>query len=329
LGSTSAQYRDEGFPYGIDEEASTSAVAADLDAQITAIAGSSVTLSIAPSQSGSKTMRHDNAPALQAAVNASVLQGVLGSKVYLPSCAAHYDMAQAVSFWGLAQTGIQGPITNAMPAQSGTLIQWDGPPGGIVFNLNYAMADTIAGIGAEGLAGSTPGILIDENKYPYSGASQANAGPGAPASVGTAALTPTKLEVRHVDCGVVGLCLDLGGFANDENAVIDDLQCSTPNGVGGNICIYSNSQETYNEAFYNVGCASRDICFDFPRIGSFVMLNTNSENAGILYYPPQISNQGRSIGGQEEGAQFFQYLGPGTNAVLTFSDWRIAGGSGP
>ena len=130
-------------------------------------------------------MRHDNAPALQAAVNASVLQGVLGSKVYLPSCAAHYDMAQAVSFWGLAQTGIQGPITNAMAAQSGTLIQWDGPPGGIVFNLNYASADTIAGIGAEGITGSTPGILIDENRYPSSGASQANAGPGAPASIAT------------------------------------------------------------------------------------------------------------------------------------------------
>ena len=328
LGSTSARYRDEGFPYGIDEEASTSAVAADLDAQITAIAGSSVTLSVAPSQTTTATMRHDNAPALQAAVNASILQSTIGSKVYLPSCAAHYDMAQAVSFWGLAQTGIQGPITNASTAQSGTLIQWDGPPGGIVFNLNYATGDTIAGIGAEGLTGSTPGILIDENRYgTYT--TPSSQGPGAPSSSAAAGSTPTKLEVRHVDCGVVGLCLDLGGAANDEDAVVDDLQCSTPNGVGGEVCIYSNSQETYNEAFYNVGCSSRDYCFDFFKIGSFTMLNTNSENAGILYRISQETEMGRSIGGQEEGAQFFQYGGPGVNAVLTFSDWRVAGGSGP
>ena len=42
-----------------------------------------------------------------------------------------------------------------------------------------------------------------------------------------------------------------------------------------------------------------------------------------------MSEVGTSIGGQEEGAQFFQYGGPGGDAILTFSDWRVAGGSGP
>ncbi len=201
-GATSAQYRDNGKPYGIDEEASTSAVAADLDAQITAINGTSVTLSVAPSQSTTATMRHDNGPALQQAVNASVLSGFIGSKVYLPTCAAHYDMAQAVSFWGLAQTGIAGPDTNPNQNVARTQIQWDGPPGGIVFNLNYANSDTIENIAAEGQTGSTPGILIDEDRYGTS--SPLTQGPGAPASAASTFVTPSKLNVHHVECGVVG-----------------------------------------------------------------------------------------------------------------------------
>ena len=324
--ATSAQYRDNGFPYGIDEEASTSAVAADLDAQITAIAGTSVTLSVAPSQSGTATMRHDNSPAFQQAVNASILAGAIGSKVYLPACATHYGLSQAISFWGLAETGIEGPGTNSNSASSNARLQWDGPPGGIVFNLNYASNDTIERIGAQGTTGSTPGILIDEDRY-GTVTTPSTQGPGAPSSNATVGVTPTKLNVHHVECGVVGLCLDLGGSQNDENAIIDDLQCSTPNGVGGNICVFSHSQETYNEAFYNTGCSSRDYCFDFVGIGSFVMINTNGNASGILYNLGTISDYGRSEGGQEEGAQFFQY--GGANGMLTFSDWRLATGSGP
>ncbi len=322
-GTTSVSYRDNGFPFGIDEEASTSAVAADLDAQITAISGSSVTLSVAPSRSITTTMRHDNAPALQQAVNASVLAGITGSKVQLPACATHYDMSQAVSFWQLSQTGISGPGSNFNGSINAN-IRWDGPAGGIVFNMNDSFADSIEGIGLDGQTGSTPGIMIDMNRYGTS--SPLTQGPGAPNSgVAFAGLPPTGLQVRNVQCGVVGLCLDLGGGANDEDAVIDGLNCSTPNGVGGNICVYSNSQETYNEAFYNTQCSSRDYCFDFTRIGSFVMMNTNSENAGILFSNWDPSNYGKIVGGQEEGAQLFGYILSQTSV----SDFRIAGGSGP
>lgn len=323
-GSTSLSYRDEGFPYGIDEEAGASAVAADLDAQITAISGTSVTLSIAPSQSGTHTMRHDNSPALQQAVNASVLAGITGSKVQLPACATHYDMAQAVSFWELSQTGISGPGNN-FEGLTNANIRWDGPPGGVVFNFNCALADTIEGLGLDGLTGSTPGILIDQNNYGTS--TPSTQGPGAPSSgVAWAGVPPTGLQVRNVNCGMVGLCVDLGPvIANGEDAVIDGLQCGTPNGVGGLACIYSNSQETYNEAIYNTTCGGRDYCFDFPRIGSFVALNTNGNAAGILFYNPQPSNYGKIMGGQEEGVQFFAYQAYATN----FSDFRISGGSGP
>ena len=274
-------------------------VAADLDAQITAISGTSVTLSIAPSQSGTHTMRHDNSPALQQAVNASVLAGITGSKVQLPACATHYDMAQAVSFWELSQTGISGPGNN-FEGLTNANIRWDGPPGGVVFNFNCALADTIEGLGLDGLSGSTPGILIDQNNYGTS--TPSTQGPGAPSSgVAWAGVPPTGLQVRNVNCGVVGLCVDLGPvIANGEDAVIDGLQCGTPNGVGGLACIYSNSQETYNEAIYNTTCGGRDYCFDFPRIGSFVAPNTNGNAAGILFYNPEPSNYGKIMGGQEE-----------------------------
>ncbi|MGB8412643.1 MAG: hypothetical protein WCE23_07445 [Candidatus Binatus sp.] len=329
-GQTSVSYRDNGKPYGIDEEASTSAVAADLDAQITAISGSSVTLSVAPSQSGTHTMRHDNAPALQQAVNASVLAGITGSKVQLPACAIHYDMSQAVSFWQLSQTGISGPGSN-FEGIANANIRWDGPAGGIVFNMNNAFADTIEGIGLDGLNGSTPGVMIEMDGYGTS--SPSTQGPGAPNSgVAWAGLPATGLQVRNVNCGVVGLCVGFGGGpGNEEDAVIDGLNCSTPNGVGGNVCIYSNSQETYNEAIYNTTCSSRDYCFYYERIGSFVMMNTNSENAGILFEAMGTSNYGRVIGGQEEGAQLFEYGGGGASGggQMLFSDFRIAGGSGP
>ncbi|MHB8392837.1 MAG: hypothetical protein ACYDBH_25215, partial [Acidobacteriaceae bacterium] len=327
---TSYQYRDNGFPYGIDEEASTSAVAGDLDARITAISGSSVTLSVAPAQSASTTMRHDNSPAIQAGVNASYLftsQTSNYSQVYLPACASHYDMAQAVSFWGTVQAGITGASRAPQASVSNTQLRWDGPPGGIVFNLNYAGNTTIENLGLEGQAGNTPGTMIDEDRYPGTSPTQSNAGPGAPASNATVVTTPTALRVKHVECGVVGLCVNLGGTSNDENAIIDDLQCSAPNGAGGQVCVYSNSQETYNEAFYNLGCMNRDYCFDFDEIGSFVMLNTNSESSGIIYKIGAISNYARVEGGQEEFAQLFAYTG--TTAQMNVSDWRLASGSGP
>jgi hypothetical protein len=325
---TSYQYRDNGFPYGIDEEASRSAVPADLDAKITAISGNNVTLSVAPSQSTTTPLRHDNSPAIQAAVNASYLftyTAPVYTQDYLPACATHYDMSQAVSFWGTTQAGITGASRAPNQSVSNTQLRWDGPPGGMMFNLNYAGNVTIENIGVEGQVGNTPGVVIDENAVPLSGQSQANAGPGAPASNATAATTPTGLRINHVECGVVGLCVDLGGRVNDENAIIDDLNCSVPNGVGGQICVYSDSQETYNEQFYNTNCSQRDYCFDFDSIGSFSMINTNSEAAGIIYKISTISDQGYSESGQEEGAQMFAY----TLAGMRFSDWRLAGSSGP
>ncbi|MGC1678338.1 MAG: hypothetical protein WA740_12490 [Candidatus Binataceae bacterium] len=328
---TSYQYRDNGFPYGIDEEGSTGAVASDLDAQITAISGTNVTLSIAPSRSTTATMRHDNSPAIQAGVNASFLfssQAANYSQVYLPACATHYDMSQAVSFWGTAQAGITGASRAPNGAISNTQFRWDGPPGGIMFNLNYTANATIENIGVEGQAGNTPGVVIDEDRYPNSSPTTSNAGPGAPGSNATAAVTPTALRVNHVECGVVGLCVNLGGNQNDENAIFHDLNCAEPNGVGGQVCVYSDSQETYNEQFYDTNCSGRDYCFDFDLIGSFSTINTNSEGVGMLYKINGISSHGESLSGQEEGAQLFLYANY-ANALMTISDWRLGGGSGP
>ena len=326
---TSYQYRDNGYPYGIDEQGSISAVAADLNAQITAISGTTVTLSVAATQALTTTMRHDNAPAMQAGVNASYLFTGLAanySQVYLPACAAHYDLSQAVSFWGTAQAGITGASRAPNSAISNTQFKWDGSPGGIVFNLNYAGNTSIENLGLEGLTGNTPGTMIDVNRYGTS--SPSTQGPGAPASNATTYTTPTGLRVRHVECGVVGLCVNLGGTENDENAVVDDLQCSTPNGAGGQVCVYSNSAETYNEVFYNTGCLGRDYCFDFDDIGSFVMMNTNAESSGMVYKIGTIGTFGRTEGGQEEYAQMFLYALP-YPGLLTISDWRVAAGSGP
>jgi len=63
-GATAESYRDFGHSFGTDEDFGTAmpsaAAAQDLFAQITGVSGASVTLSIAPAQSGSFTMRHDD-----------------------------------------------------------------------------------------------------------------------------------------------------------------------------------------------------------------------------------------------------------------------------
>ncbi|HLX06023.1 MAG TPA: hypothetical protein VKR28_10835, partial [Candidatus Binatus sp.] len=72
-GATAESYRDFGHSFGTDEDFGTAmrsnAAAQDLFTQITGVSGNSVTLSIAPAQTGTFTMRHDDSVPINAAIN--------------------------------------------------------------------------------------------------------------------------------------------------------------------------------------------------------------------------------------------------------------------
>jgi len=323
-------YADMGNHFGTDEDSigGTAAVAADDDAQIVSISGTSVTLSNAPARSGTATMRHDNAPAFQAAVNASCQNGASNNcaPVFVPGCASPYPLSQAVSLWGLsgsgfvAHTGAVGEGANAQPVQ----LEWDGPIGGIVINGNYSGGTRIDGIAYPGGSGNnSPGIFIDIDRYPNSGMSQANAGPGAPASSATGVTTPTHWIVANTQCGNnVGLCYHLGGQSNVEDMTFTNNACDGSGGGGGWSCYFSSSQETYNEVINGGGNTWRDFGFNFGGIGGFQVRDQNMSANVVDFYTNTISNTGEIDGGVSENAQYFGSFGTATGQLRT-ANWRV------
>jgi hypothetical protein len=273
-------------------------------------------------------MRHDNAPNFQQAVNASCQNGASNNcaPVFVPGCPYPYPLSQAVSLWGLsgsgfvANTGAVGEGANAQPVQ----LEWDGPIGGIIINGNYSGGTRIDGIAYPGGSGNnSPGIFIDIDRYPNSGMSQANAGPGAPASSATGVTTPTHWIVANTQCGNnVGLCYHLGGQSNVEDMTFTNNACDGSSGGGGWSCYFSSSGETYNEVINGGGNTWRDFGFNFGGIGGFQVRDQNMSANVVDFYTNTISNTGEFDGGVSENAQYFAAVNTATGQMRT-ANWRV------
>jgi hypothetical protein len=324
FGANAVYYTDMGNDFGMDTTGLSSATAADVDAQITAINGLNITLSVAPTQIGTFTMYHDTAPNFQAAVNASCAgPGTTNcAPVFVPACAKPYPMSQAMSLWGIAGGGLTAHTSSVQPSGQPVQIQWNGPAGGIVFNDNYSPFPEYQGIGYLGGAGNSPGTLVDGNRYgdPSNPATQ---GPGAPASSATAGSTPTNSRIEDVDCGEdVGLCFDLSGdvTANLENQRYLHDSCDQGNGSdGGWACFYSNSQETYNEVIDNASISDRDFGFYFRNIGSFQAHDTNMFGNVLDVLVGTISTTGlfQGITSESNSGLAAEYVQTGTGSLTT------------
>jgi len=146
-------------------------VAQHFYAKITAASGSNLTLSASPSAGGTFTMRHDDSVALNAAIayaNAQRGGGVQGGSVMLPICpsgsSGSYQIGQSVSLYDTASVRIEGQGGGGHGIRP-TVIQWNGPVGGSVFNMNQAQQDEIDYVSIPGFAGTTPGVGFDVDTY--------------------------------------------------------------------------------------------------------------------------------------------------------------------
>ncbi|MGH7782087.1 MAG: hypothetical protein ACREQR_19900 [Candidatus Binataceae bacterium] len=310
-------YFDFGNGFGVAEDSegsSASAWAADDDAQITNISGLSITLSVAPSQTGTFTMRHDDAPAFQSAVNASCLSNSFQcSAVYVPGCANPYPLSQGVSLWGMIGGGFLGANSTGVDG-SPSQLQWDGPVGGRIINGNQSADSKISRLALED-PNNAPGAFIDINGYGTS--SPSTQGPGAPASAGTNNSTPpTHWKIQNIECGGnVSLCVNFGGISNDENNIVDDVVCDTGFGsTGGLACFYSDSQETYNETINNINVEWRDFGVDVNKIGSYQIHDAEFYGDAVDIYTGTLSGTGEISGGNTQSSQMF-LVGTGFTGV--------------
>ena len=244
-------FADQGNPYGHTEyPLLNTAQAGIFTAQIVAIDGLNVTLSAAPPQSGTFTMSHDDEPSFSAAEVAAIQApgGPVGS-VDVPACAVGYNFGQTNSLYGFSNLIVEG---KGIPVTGGpSVINWLGPLGGIVFNMNFAAYVKIENIGVpSGSSNNTPGIVFDLDKY---------TGPGPGGNPGN--FTPSGAQedqLNNDECGESGVCVWFGGVSNVSENSIDHISCDAPNGFGGFACFDSASQETYSEQITSGEISQRD-----------------------------------------------------------------------
>jgi hypothetical protein len=172
---TVVTFHDVGRPYGHDViqgiSPPTSLVNQILLARIVSKSGTTVQLNIAPSQTGTFTMGHDNGPNINAAINASCVNFLCGT-VYTPMEPNLFPVASpilALRGQGLFLLGGASPI-GAEPnslAASGWL--WVGALGGTLLQLNQEEKPEIQNLSlqstAYNLGGSTMGVSIDMDAF--------------------------------------------------------------------------------------------------------------------------------------------------------------------
>jgi hypothetical protein len=261
VGETSAHtqhWDDMGNHFGSDEtfgtSCSTTAQPADLLTQITAINGTVITLATAPAQSGTVLMTHDDEPAFAAALVAAQPVGQQPvAKIELPYCAAGYPMAQPLSFYGTSGIAFGGQSRAAYNNANVNLI-WEGPTGGIMFNMDGASSFTISDLAVFGSPGNTPGLVYSNDNY-------TGPGPGGnPAGRSEQALTNGRYEHDSVSQVGIGWTLDTNGsIGNVEDMEWDDFACvDLPTGKGGFACFVGGSNQTDNERFNGGLIGNRD-----------------------------------------------------------------------
>jgi hypothetical protein len=331
-GQTAAQatnYFDEGNPaFGADEDFGTTPPAAsepaDLLTTITAINGTTVTLAAAPAQSGTFTMRHDDAPAIQAAINAACPSSDYNAcgTIYFPRCSDYYHLAQAVSTYGQLGPKIVG-ANDTGQGSWGTALEWDGATGGVMWNLNKSAFGHLEGLAVPGISGNTPGIVYDLDNY---------AGAGAGTSSGQAAgLAPTSWRFYHLECGEAGICFELGGAQNNDRNLFRDISIDAPNGPGGWIGYDDRNSQSYDEVIQQGMIANRDVGVNFTAVGSFSVRDIDYEHNIVDNSIGQINaGSGDFDGGLSEGAQYFLFnFNPNNNYPVSIRGMRLGDSPAP
>lgn len=187
----------------------TSAVRQHLLATITAISGTSVTLSTAPSQSGTFTIRHDDGPAFNAAIATLPTGGTSqGGTIQAPICGNgnSYQIETAINLLNTSAVRLTGSGGPAYLAASAASLVWRGPAGGSVFVLNGTYGDEIDHFAIPAAAGTTPGIGFDIDKY----------------GSATNATANDYLHDNEVGNTEIGISISGRGTNNSQNIVLEN-----------------------------------------------------------------------------------------------------------
>lgn len=138
-----------------------SAVPKHYRSHITGIAGTTVTLADPVSQTGTFTMRHDDAPPIQAAIDAAPSAG---GTVVIPVCPAgssgSYQIGAPISLAGRQNVRVTGQGGSGLATASIPFI-YRGYAGGSVFYLNDTIGVELDHVAMKANAGTTPGIGVD------------------------------------------------------------------------------------------------------------------------------------------------------------------------
>jgi hypothetical protein len=330
-GATAESYRDFGHSFGTDEDFGTTmpsaAAAQDLFAQITSVSGTSVTLSVAPAQTGSFTMRHDDSVPINAAISSlcshTATGGTVGGIVEFPATST-YSLGQSINLYGC--WGVTLSLTGAQNGDGGhpVELEWHGVTGGTVINMNKAADSRVAGLSVSGINGNTAGVIIDVDNYPTGGS-----GDGVP----TQHDTFERLELGRAGIGIRVANRSTG---NVQDLSFRDVQISNPsNGQGGMWgYFFGGSGQTYNEEIHGGLIEGHDVAIMSAFVGQLEIYGTDFEQNKIEAWTSDRFGGGADgnmmfSGVTSEGAQYFIFdpNNAGSNFIINAS--RIADAPGP
>jgi len=173
---TVVTFHDVDKPYGHDVIQGTTPPAGLVNqilfARVLSITGTTLQLSVAPAQSGTFTMAHDNGPNINAAIRAACDASNRCGTIYTPVESTLFPVATpiiALRGQGLHLLGGSGP-TIAEPgltASAGWF--WIGSLGGTMLSLNQQIVPQVENISLQasisGFNGSTMGVTIDADGF--------------------------------------------------------------------------------------------------------------------------------------------------------------------
>jgi hypothetical protein len=242
---TVVTFHDLDRPYGHDVIYGTtpppSTVNEILFARVLSISGTTVQLSVAPSQTGTFTMGHDNGPNINAAIKAACDANFRCGTVYTPYASNMFPVATpilALRGQGLEIVGGAGPTTAEPSSTAPSGWVWVGALGATVLELNQQVKPQVESISLQsnivGLTGSTMGVTIDMDGFD----------PGDGLGI---ALTTTRPTVRDIFTGQASVGLRFANInpSNVEFGVIEssiiNLIFGTTQVSASNIALLINS----------------------------------------------------------------------------------------
>jgi hypothetical protein len=330
-GATAESYRDFGHTFGTDEDFGTAipsaAAAQDLFAQIVGVSGNTVTLSIAPAQSGSFTMRHDDSVPINAAISSicshTATGGNVGGLVEFPATSV-YPLGQSISIYGC--WGVTLSLTGAQNGDGGhpAELEWHGVTGGTVINMNKAADSRVAGLSVSGINGNTAGVVIDVDNYAAGG--------------GGDGLATQHDTFERIDIGRAGIGIRVANRStgNVQDLSFRDVQISNPsNGQGGMWgYFFGGGGQTYNEEIRGGLIQGYDIAIMSAFVGQLEIYGTDFEQNKIEAWTSDRFGGGADgnmmfSGVTSESAQYFIFDPNNTGSNFIIDATRIADAPGP